>query len=104
MIKIFTKNKNNKIEFTEQELKTLLDEIYRDGYNKGQSRNYIYTTPSWSPYYSPFYSDYITVTCDGVNSSFTTKLDNKTDNTYYTWSPESQDWVNNTTKAEGEKE
>ena len=43
--KFFTKNENGKIEFTEKELKTLLDEIYNEGYNDGKSRNYTYTTP-----------------------------------------------------------
>ena len=43
--KIFTKNENGKIEFTENELKKLLDEIYNEGYNDGKSRSYIYTTP-----------------------------------------------------------
>lgn len=44
--KIFTKNENGKIEFTENELKKLLDEIYNEGYNDGKSRSYIYTTPT----------------------------------------------------------
>ena len=43
--KIFTKNEKGKVEFTEKELKTLLDEIYNEGYNEGKSRSYIYTTP-----------------------------------------------------------
>lgn len=44
--KIFTKNEKGKIEFTENELKVLLDEIYNEGYNDGKSRSYIYTTPT----------------------------------------------------------
>lgn len=44
--KIFTKNGNGKIEFTEAELKILLDEIYNEGYNDGKSISYIYTTPN----------------------------------------------------------
>ena len=43
--KIFTKNEKGKIEFTEKELKALLDEIYNEGYNDGKGRSYIYTTP-----------------------------------------------------------
>ena len=43
--KIFTKNEKGKIEFTENELKKLLDEIYNEGYDDGKSRSYIYTTP-----------------------------------------------------------
>ena len=46
--KFFTLNKNNKIEFTEKELKALLDEIYNDGYWDGKKQyTYVYNTPSW---------------------------------------------------------
>ena len=44
-IKCFIKNKNNKIEFTERELKELLDEVYRYGYNEGNKKTYWYTSP-----------------------------------------------------------
>ena len=53
--KIFTKNENGKVEFTEKELKALLDEIYNEGYNDGKSRSYIYTTPY---YVNPWYKTY----------------------------------------------
>lgn len=43
--KVFTKNEKGKIEFTEKELKALLDEIYNEGYHDGKDRSYIYTTP-----------------------------------------------------------
>lgn len=43
-VKVFIKNQNNKIEFTEKELRELLDEIYNEGYSDGAG-NYIYTTP-----------------------------------------------------------
>ena len=46
--KIFTKNEKGKIEFTEKELKVLLDEIYNEGYNDGKSRSYTYTTPIYT--------------------------------------------------------
>lgn len=55
MIKIFTLNKNNKIELTEKELKALLDEAYWEGYRNGSNTTWTYTSPSydkWSPYYS----------------------------------------------------
>ena len=42
--KIFTKNSKGKIEFTEKELKSLLDEMYNEGYADG-SKKYYYTTP-----------------------------------------------------------
>ncbi len=46
MIKVFTLNKNNKIELTKQELQKLLDESYWEG------RNSVYISPSWT-YVSP---------------------------------------------------
>lgn len=48
MIKVFTTNKEGKIELTKDELKALLDEAYWDGYRN--NNNWVYTTPSWSPY------------------------------------------------------
>lgn len=50
--KFFILNQQNQIEFTEKELKDLLDEIYNEGYRDGKkSQTYVYKTP-W--YYSPF--------------------------------------------------
>lgn len=53
-VKVFTKNQNNKIEFTEKELQKLLDEIYNegytDGYVNGSKGNYVYTTPYTYPH------------------------------------------------------
>lgn len=49
MIKVFTTNKNGKIELTKEELKSLLDEAYWDGY-RAYIPAYIYTSPAWSPY------------------------------------------------------
>lgn len=48
-VKVFTKNQNNKIEFTEDELRKLLDEIYNEGYWDG-AKKYVYTTPYTIPY------------------------------------------------------
>lgn len=45
MIKVFTTNKDGKIELTKDELKALLDEAYWDGYRA--NGHYIYTTPTW---------------------------------------------------------
>lgn len=53
MVKIFTTNKNNKIELTKEELKQLLDEAYWEGY-RANNHSWIYTTPYTSPFY---YSD-----------------------------------------------
>ena len=50
MIKVFTTNKDGKIELTKDELKALLDEVYWCGY-RANSR-YIYSTPVWpTPYF-----------------------------------------------------
>ena len=49
MIKVFTTNKNGKIELTKDELKSLLDEAYWEGY-RANSIVYTYQTPNWSPY------------------------------------------------------
>lgn len=55
--KFFTLNKNNKVEFTEKELRRLLDEIYNDGYSDGRnSRGWWYTTPVRYTYTSPWYT------------------------------------------------
>lgn len=44
MIKTFTLNKKGKIELSKDELKTLLDEVYNEGYQNG-NKTWIYTTP-----------------------------------------------------------
>ena len=43
MVKIFTTNSDGKIEFTKEELETLLDEVWQDGYNAKQTINAPYT-------------------------------------------------------------
>lgn len=63
MKKVFHPNDEGKFEFTKEELKQLLDEIYNAGYNDCQSNLWIYTTPHrWNT--SPY------ITC---NPSQTTK-------------------------------
>ena len=46
MIKVFTPNKDGKIEFTKDELEKLLNEVWWDGRN---TNNYWWTSPSWYP-------------------------------------------------------
>jgi hypothetical protein len=42
MVKVFTPNKNGKIEFTKKELENLLNEVWRDGYNSNTNyTNYV---------------------------------------------------------------
>ncbi len=49
MIKIFTTNKNGKIELTKDELKQLLDDAYWEGF-RGNTTTFTYQTPNWQPY------------------------------------------------------
>lgn len=51
MIKVFTVNKNGKIELTEKELKKLLDEVYWEGY-RDNNKTWTYTSPLTYPYYT----------------------------------------------------
>ena len=46
MVKVFTPNKDGKIEFTKDELEKLLNEVWWDGRN---TNNYWWTSPSWYP-------------------------------------------------------
>jgi len=65
MIKVFTLNKNGKIELTEKELKQLLDDSYWEGYRNGQGTTWTYTSPSiCSPYI-------YTTTYNGTTGSIT---------------------------------
>ena len=59
MVKVFTLNKNNKIEFTKEELQTLLNQSFWEGYYKN---NHIYT------YTSPW----TTINTTGSTSTITT--------------------------------
>ena len=55
MVKVFTTNKNGKIEFTKQELEKLLNEIWNNGYSDGYNANksYWWSSPTiTTPYYT----------------------------------------------------
>lgn len=72
MIKIFTTNKNNKIELTKEELKELLDEAYWDGY-KANSNSWTYTSPhNWSPYITTSSATIKTNTGDFTTNAYST--------------------------------
>ena len=78
MIKVFTLNKNNKIELTEKELKQILDEAYWEGYRNGSNTTYTYTSPSiLTPYY------YTTCT-NGTTGSITLTSTSASDPNTYT--------------------
>ena len=51
MKKEFKLNKNGKIELSKEQLKTLLDDAYWEGYRSGSNTTWTYTTPNWTPYY-----------------------------------------------------
>lgn len=61
MIKIFTLNKNKKIELTEKELKQLLDQVYWEGYRDNNKSSWTYTTPLTYPYITTTTADSITL-------------------------------------------
>lgn len=69
MIKVFTLNKNGKIELTEKELKQLLDNVYWEGY-RDNNKSWTYTTPLTYPYYSTTCS---TTTADSITLGSTIK-------------------------------
>ena len=64
MVKVFTTNKDGKIEFTQKELETLLNEVWNDGYNRHGT--YWWSSPTiTTPYYTYTNnaSGTITLTC-----------------------------------------
>lgn len=61
MIKVFTLNKNGKIELTKKQLENLLNEAYYQG--KGYTTTWTYTTP-----YYTIGKDSITCTATNANS------------------------------------
>ena len=62
MIKVFTTNRDGKIEFTKDELEKLLDEVWRDGYNSNSS--YWWKSPQWS--YATTATSPNTISADGL--------------------------------------
>lgn len=44
-IKVFTLNKEGKIEFTKEQLEQLLNETYNEGYADGGGNHFIWTQP-----------------------------------------------------------
>lgn len=61
MQKIF-KVKDGKIEFTKEELKALLDEVYNTGYQAGKTENWTWNSP-WTLTTTPYYNTFTDVTC-----------------------------------------
>ena len=68
MIKVFTLNKNGKIELTKKELQQLLNESYWEGY-RNNNHFYTYTSPSiTTPYITCTTSD---ITHNTINGDIT---------------------------------
>ena len=74
-VKVFTKNQNGKIEFTEDELRKLLDEIYNEGYWDGKGNSYIYTTPYTYTYPYTIHSTSTSATSVDCSNELKTALD-----------------------------
>ena len=71
MRKSFKVNKDGKIEFTREELKKVLDEVYNEGYKEGSAQYYIYTTPwNWDHWYNNPYFNTTTTTAT-INTDIT---------------------------------
>ena len=80
MVKTFSKNENNKIEFSENELKKLLDEIFFEGYQIGLNKRYTYTTPIWTYAYANTYPYSTISTSDSITWSTTDAMINNSIN------------------------
>lgn len=74
MIKVFTTNKNNKIEFTKEELQKLLDEAYWDGY-RANNGTWTYTTPNYNPFH------WVTTTSSSGDNQYTVTYGTSINNT-----------------------
>ena len=70
-VRVFYPNKDNKIEFTKQQLEKLLDEVYEEGRAKGYDQGYTASRPVTITYpYTPYW-----YTCTDLKS-YTTSNSN----------------------------
>jgi hypothetical protein len=67
-VKVFTLNENKKVEFTQEELEKLLDEVYEDGVTEGKKSNYYYYR---YPYYTTTATP-LTIGSDSISAAGTT--------------------------------
>lgn len=65
MIKVFTQNKEGKIEFTKDELEKLLNEVWFDGKSHA---TYTWTSPYWQTITTP-YTGQTTATISGTSTT-----------------------------------
>lgn len=95
MIKIFTTNKNGKIELTKEELKEILDEAYWEGYKANTGITWTYKSPSiTTPYYYTTSASGTTITLNNSAEACTATTSGKCDGITLT---ASNDNLNNTT-------
>lgn len=89
MIKVFTTNKDGKIELTKDELKSLLDEAYWDGYRANCSI-YTYRTPNYTPYCWTTTTSGVSLTLNSATAETANNTVNASDNNSNT----TQDTIN----------
>lgn len=64
-VRVFYPNKDNKIEFTKQQLEKLLDEVYEEGRAKGYDQGYAANRPVTITYpYTPYWYTTTTTNCE----------------------------------------
>lgn len=80
MVKTFKKNQDGKVEFTTEELKKLLDEIYWQGYNDNNAQWYYYT-PNYTFLHKYNASDWCSITSDANSITLNTNLANSPEST-----------------------
>lgn len=74
MVKVFTTNKNGKIEFTEKELENLLNEVWNDGYRSNTNRYWWYSpTITTGTITTPYISGAKTTSTNGSTITYTTE-------------------------------
>lgn len=85
-VRVFYPNKDNKIEFTKQQLEKLLDEVYEEGRAKGYDQGYAAGRPVTITYpYTPYWYTIGTIpttTCN--NGDYTTTSTTTTASGYTT--------------------
>lgn len=77
-VRVFYPNKDNKIEFTKQQLEKLLDEVYEEGRAKGYDQGYAANRPvtityPYTPYWYTTTNPYITCSDNNITMTADTK-------------------------------
>ena len=73
MVKVFTTNKNGKIEFTEKELENLLNEVWNDGYRSDTKRYWWYSPITTGTITTP--NIYTTTSTNGSTVTYATNTE-----------------------------